>query len=124
MTPYFVLSQQRRWAGLDAIGDLKAPGADGMTSLFFQKYWNTVGEDITREVLHFLNGGGLPQQWNETIVVLIPKVPNLEKLKDLKPISLCNVMYIIASKVLSNRLKLMLPEIISHNQSALVQIMF
>jgi hypothetical protein len=95
-----------------------------MTSLFFQKYWNTVGEDITREVLHFLNGGGLPQQWNETIVVLIPKVPNLEKLKDLKPINLCNVMYIIASKVLSNRLKLMLPEIISHNQSALVQIMF
>lgn len=106
--------------GLDAIGDLKAPGADGMTSLFYKKYWDTVGEDITKEVLHFLNGGALPSRWNETIIVLIPKVKNPEKLKDLRPISLCNVVYKIASKVLSNRLKLILPDIISQNQSAFV----
>jgi hypothetical protein len=99
--------------GLDAIGDLKAPGADGMTSLFYKKYWSTVGEDITKEVLYFLNGGDLPKTWNETIVVLIPKVPNPENLKDLRPISLCNVLYKIASKVLANRLKLILPDIIS-----------
>lgn len=42
--------------GLDAIGDLKAPGVDGMTSLFYNKYWETVGADVTREVLLFLNG--------------------------------------------------------------------
>lgn len=106
--------------GLDAIGDLKAPGADGMTSLFYKKYWDTVGEDITKEVLHFLNRGALPSGWNETIIVLIPKVKNPKKLKDLRPISLCNMVYKIASKVLSNRLKLILPDIISQNQSAFV----
>ena len=44
-------------AGLDAIGDLKAPGADGMTSLFYKRHWEIVGADIVREVLQFLNGG-------------------------------------------------------------------
>lgn len=75
---------------------------------------------MTREVLHFLNGGGMPNNWNDTTVVLIPKTHNLEKWKDLRPISLCNVVYKIASKVLTNRLKRILPDIISQNQSAFV----
>lgn len=40
---------------------LKAPRADGMTSLFYKSYWDIVGENITREVLHFLNSGEMPQ---------------------------------------------------------------
>jgi hypothetical protein len=60
----------------------------------------------------------MPKSWNETVVVFIPKVINQEKIKDLRPISLCNVIYKITSKALSNRLKGILPEIISMNQSA------
>lgn len=79
-----------------------------------------VGEKVTREVLKVLNGGQFPEGWNETTIVLIPKVRNPEKLKDLRPISLCNVLYKIVSKVLANRLKVILPEIISPAQSAFV----
>jgi hypothetical protein len=105
---------------LDSMADLKAPGPDGMPALFYKKFWEITGKDVVREVKALLNGGDMPQGWNETVVVLIPKVPNPDKLKDLRPISLCNVIYKIALKVLSNRLKLVLPDIVSLNQSAFV----
>jgi hypothetical protein len=79
-----------------------------------------VGADVTKEVKGLLGGGPMPDGWNDTMVVLIPKVPNPDRLKDLRPISLCNVVYKIASKGLSNRLKIVLPDIISLNQSAFV----
>jgi hypothetical protein len=107
-------------AALEGIGDLKAPGPDGMPAIFYKKFWEIVGEKVPHEVLQVLRGGPMPPGWNETTIVLIPKVPNPDQVKDLRPISLCNVLYKIVSKVLSNRLKQVLPEVISPSQSAFV----
>ena len=85
-----------------------------------KKFWEVVGEQVTKEVLEVLNGGPIPDGWNATMIVLIPKVPKPEKIKDLRAISLCNVLYKIVSKVLANRLKQILPEITAPTQSAFV----
>jgi len=54
----------------------KAPGPDGFNPLFFQKFWDVVGKDVSRVVLDLLNGGDMPASLNHTNIVLIPKVAN------------------------------------------------
>ena len=52
--------------------------------------------------------------------MLTPKINNPEKVTDYKPISLCNVAYKIASKMVANRMKVVLQDIINENQSEFV----
>lgn len=98
----------------------KAPGPDGMPALFYKKFWGIVGDDTTNYVLDILNNGAPIDQINHTHVVLIPKKKVCESTKDYRPISLCNVLYKLVSKVISNRLKSVLPQVISEAQSAFV----
>ena len=91
-----------------------------MNALFYQKFWHIVGNEVTNAVLDFLHSGNMESDINYTHIVLIPKVNKPEKMANFRPISLCNVIYKIMSKVLANRLKLILPQIISPSQSAFV----
>ena len=60
------------------------------------------------------------KELNSTYIALIPKTKNPENVTDFHPISLCNVLYKLISKVLTKRLKEVLPDIISPYQSALI----
>jgi hypothetical protein len=99
---------------------IKALGSDGLPPVFYKKYWHLVGEDITKAVLTCLNSGRILKAINHTNITLIPKVKNPEVVTEYRPISLCNVIYKIISKVLANRLKRILIQIISKSQSAFV----
>lgn len=94
----------------------KAPGPDGMPPLFYQHFWGVVDHDVMSSVLSWLNSGTFPHSINHTFITLIPKTNNPEYVRDFHPISLCNVLYKIFSKVLANRQKMILPSIITEHQ--------
>jgi hypothetical protein len=102
------------------IGPLKAPGPDGFPARFLQRNWGLLKDDIVKAVQEFFSSGVLPEDVNETAIVLIPKKDNPEELKDFRPISLCNVVFKIISKCLVNRLRPLLHDIISPMQSAFI----
>lgn len=115
-----VVSREEVRRAAFAIKPGSAPGADGMSGLFFQRYWDVVGQRVTMEVQDFFRNGVFPMQWNFTQLCLIPKTIPAVTMKDLRPISLCSVMYKIVSKIIVTRLKPFLPELVAPNQSAFV----
>ncbi|XP_075483594.1 uncharacterized protein LOC142523746 [Primulina tabacum] len=98
----------------------KAPGPDGMSIFFFQKYWDVIGDEVTEVVLKILNDGVDIADWNATVVTLVPKTQNPMTLKDFRPISLCNVCYKIVARSLTNRLRPILKKTVNEFQSAFI----
>lgn len=93
---------------LKALLDLspnKAPGPDGFPAYFFQKEWDLIHTDVLKTVLGVLNNNDSLEDWKRTIITLIPKVKNPTTIKDYRPISLCNVLYKIVARAITNRLK-------------------
>lgn len=80
-------------------------GLDGLPAAFFQKYWQVVSKGVLTTCLHILNDQGTIEPLNLTFIALIPKVLKPRKVNEFRPISLCNVVYRIITKVISNKLK-------------------
>jgi hypothetical protein len=107
-------------AALKQMHPLKSPGPDGFSACFYQKSWNTVQQEVCQAVLGFLNHDVFEDDINVTHIALIPKIKSPTKVTDYRPISLCNVLYKLISKVLANRLKHVLSQVISPTQSAFI----
>ena len=98
---------------LKQMAPLKAPGPDGMPPIFFQHYWESIGDDVVKVVVSCLNSSSIETGLNHTFITIIPKVKSPEFVTEFRLIALCNILYKLVSKVLANRLKKVLPHIIS-----------
>jgi hypothetical protein len=94
----------------------KAPGPDGFTVEFFKACWEIVQQDVYMVVEGFRRSDSILKALNATMITLISKIPDWYR-----PILLCNVIYKIISKVRTNRLKPLLPSLISQEQAGFVE---
>lgn len=100
---------------------LKAPGPDGLHALFFQSQWPIVGPSLYALVADIFAGQPLHESLNHTSIALLPKVSSPTTVKDFRPISLCSVVYKLITKIISKRLRDLMPLLISPAQSSFIK---
>ena len=99
----------------------KSPGLDGFTVEFFKFFWVDIGHYILNSLNYGYRTGSLSITQKQGVITCIPK-PNKSRvnLKNWRPISLLNVIYKLASAVISNRLKKVLDGLINENQKGFI----
>ncbi|GJX31580.1 RNA-directed DNA polymerase, eukaryota [Tanacetum coccineum] len=92
----------------------------GFTFEFFRRYWEFIGPDFCDAVEHFFVNGSFSKGCNSSFIALIPKVPDAKFVNDYRPISLIGSVYKVVTKIMANRLALVIADIVSETQSAFV----
>ncbi|KAJ4800370.1 RNA-directed DNA polymerase (reverse transcriptase)-related family protein [Rhynchospora pubera] len=107
-------------AALFAIHPDRASGPDGLNGRLLQQHWNQFKPYVLSNVSNFFATGHLEGTLGRANVVLIPKCDDPKIVGDYRPISVCNLIYKIISKLLTTRLRRVITKLVGNNQSAFV----
>jgi len=94
----------------------KSPGPDGWTVEFYLGFWDILGPEILRLTEEIRSGGYISGALNSTFIALIPKASKPQTFDEYRPISLCNFLYKINSKIIAERIKPYLARFITKEQ--------
>ena len=101
---------------IKALANEKSPGCDGLTAEFYKTFSSVIGNDLVDVINNGFQKGELSITMRRGVIVLIPKGGEKKLLKNWRPISLLNYDYKIITKVLTSRLRDIMPTIIHPNQ--------
>ncbi|XP_028093960.1 uncharacterized protein LOC114294059 [Camellia sinensis] len=110
-----VITNEEVWNAVKNINAFKAPGRDRFQAVFYHIYWSIVGASVCDFVKNCFLQNHIPRDVNRTLIALIPKIDNLESVKQFRP-----VFYKIISKIIVNRLRPLLSKIVRPNQSSFI----
>ncbi|PKU86369.1 Putative ribonuclease H protein [Dendrobium catenatum] len=96
-------------------------GPDGFNFHFYKTGWHIIGPSLCKAIQSFFIKGYIPSGIKATALFLIPKTSHVNTISDFRPISLCNTLYKIISKILANRLKCFMPHIIDMAQAGFIK---
>jgi len=99
----------------------KSPGPYGFNFNFIKHNWETIKHDVLAVIQSFEESGIISKGCNASFIALVPKVRDPTKLDEYRPISLVGSLYKIVAKVLSCRMKKVLPAVIDECQSTFLK---
>ena len=122
------IDQQRSCEGLISLEECsrslhsmpsqKSPGSDGLPVEFYKIFWDEVGTLVVNSFNYAFQRGFISDEQGRACITLIPKKSKDPRLiKNWRPIALLNTDYKILTKSIANRLKTVLPDLISHEQT-------
>ena len=81
-----VVTEEEIKSTMFSLDSEKAHSLDGFTAcfFFFKKAWTIVGRHVCYVVQSFFQPGSLPKEVNSTIIMLVPKVPNLTTITEFR----------------------------------------
>ena len=94
----------------------KSPGPDGWPVEFFLAFFDLMGGNLVMAVEQARLHGKVSGALNSTFLTLIPKCEKPLTFADFRPISLCNLVYKVISKLAAIRLKPILNRLLSAHQ--------
>jgi hypothetical protein len=116
------ITEDEVWKVIQDLPPDRAPGPDGFIGLFYQKAWSIIKGDMMAAVLKLAVGDGRGfDKLNRSLITLIPKRGDAVEVGDFRPISLVHSFGKLFSKLVANRLRIKLGDLVSFNQSAFVK---
>nr|GFB58873.1 RNA-directed DNA polymerase, eukaryota [Tanacetum cinerariifolium] len=101
-------------------GANKSLRPDGFTFEFFRRYWTIIDQDVVAAVSEFFLLSKFPPGCNISFITLVPKMHDAKLVKDFHPISLIGSIYKIITKIMANRIIMVISDLVSDVQSAFV----
>ena len=95
----------------------KSPGIDGLPAEFFQRFWDTLGQDYVDVMNYCYDSGRLSSSQGSGVITLLHKRGSRLDMKNWRPITLLCVDYKIAAKVIANRLLSVIHLVVHPDQS-------
>ena len=100
----------------------KTPGTDGLPAEFYKVFWKDISSFLISALNYAFDSGCLSVTQRQGVIKLIPKKDaQLYFIKNWRPITLLNTDYKIAAKSIANRINLVLPNLINHDQTGFLK---
>ncbi|CAL8132775.1 unnamed protein product [Prunus armeniaca] len=105
---------------LFSIGSFKALGPDGFPAKFYHDFWDLCQGTFDELIAGCFNSATMPDALNDTLITLVSKVASPSSVAQLRPISLCNTLYKVVSKIIVQKLKPLMQKVVSLAQASFI----
>eukprot|EP00253_Pinus_taeda_P027392 PITA_27392 len=115
------VSEEELLAAIKTFKKDKSPGPDGWPIEFFLHFYDMFKLDLLKMVEASRMSGNIHNALSPTFIALIPKKHRTDSFQDFRPIALCNTLFKIISKIIAERMKLVLNLFITRDQHAFLK---